>query len=143
MDDLKYFIWLYIVGAFVFWVADVSLVYYSIGYVVLIVCFFIALEYWGNREDEKRKLADEERRRKIATMTKEERRLFAEQERVEYDIANKKYQLALKEEQLKNKERALARQEQEQQRKDKVPFPVKAATSAYVGYKIGKKISKW
>jgi uncharacterized protein YoxC len=143
MGDLKYIIWPYLAGAVVFWVAGINLVYYSIGYVVLIVCFFIALEHWSNSEEEKRKVAAEEKKQKIAAMTKEERKLFAEQERVDRDIANKKYQLALKEQQLKNKERALAQQEQEQRRKGKVPFAVKAATSAVVGYKIGKKIGKW
>ena len=143
MNDLKYIIWPYIIGAVVFWIANVSLVYYSIGYVVLIVCFFIALEYWSSKEEEKRKVAAEERKQKIAAMTKEERRLFAEQELADQNLAKKQHQLALKEQQLNSKERELARQAQEINRKGKVPFAVKAATSAYVGYKIGKKISKW
>ena len=143
MNDLKYIIWPYLAGAVVFWLAGINLVYYSIGYVVLIVCFFIALEYWSSKEEEKRKVAAEERKQKIAAMTKEQRSEFAEQERADRDLANKQYQLALKEQQLKSKERELAQQAQEIKRKGKVPFAVKAATSAVVGYKIGKKIGKW
>ena len=142
MNDLKYIIWPYLAGAVVFWFAGINLGYYSIGYVVLAVLLFVALEYWSSKEEEKRKVAAEERKQKIAAMTKEQRREFAEQERADRDLANKQYRLALKEQQLKSKERELARQAQEI-RKGKVPFAVKAATSAYVGYKIGKKISKW
>ena len=143
MNDLKYIIWPYLAGAVVFWFAGINLGYYSIGYVVLAVLLFVALEYWSSKEEEKRKVAAEERKQKIAAMTKEERRLFAEQERADRDLANKQYLLALKEQQLKSKERELAQQAQEIKRKGKVPFAVKAATSAVVGYKIGKKIGKW
>lgn len=143
MNDLKYLIWPYLAGAVVFWLAGINLGYYSIGYVILVISLWVALEYWSSKQEEKQKATADQRRQKIAAMTKEQRGEFAKQERADRDLTNKQYRLALKEQQLKSKERALAQQAQEMNRKGKVPFAVKAATSAYVGYKIGKKISKW
>ena len=148
--SFKSIFWLWLPGAIVFWlVPDFSLLYYTIGSAVVIGVFYFILEHLHNDTIEQKRLADQAaakakaKQDMLLAMTKEERQALAEKERAEEERQEREWKLAQREAALKRKERELAKLEREEKRKGKVPLSAKLATSAVVGYKVGKKIGKW
>ena len=125
-----------------------------------LILYFV-LEYVEDKQREKshKEYLEKQKARKemLESMTKEERREFAEKERAEREKQEREQAQRDQEQKIRRqrnlekrkqdlRERELAVREKaaaEAEKGKKVPLAVKTAIVGVVGYKLGKKIAKW
>jgi len=132
--------------------AGIHPVDYTAGLLFVVLLIYVVTKYNDVQSAKERQQQREDREKKIARMTKEERQELAEKEKAEKEKHDREYTNWLREEQLKEKEKQLARQAAELKKQEKAQGQIlspgqklaaKTAASAYIGYKLGKKIAKW
>lgn len=151
MEEFKFVVKWYLLGLVVFWFFGVHPIGYSIGYACLAFCLWLVMDFWTTHKEIQDIKANREARqlraKKLAAMTKEQRRELAKKEaeqRKINDLHSKQVSAKLRAEAAaQNKKRQEREEAREQRRKKKIPLSVKLAASAYLGYKAGKGISKW
>jgi len=152
MEDFKFIFVSYIGGAIVFALLGVGIGVYTVGFAFAAVLLYVLIHYNDEQTKKEQQQKRIERDKKIAKMTKQERREFAEKEKAERkleeresNIRVREYNIRENQKKLAKKEAQLKKQEQEQTQilSKKQKLAAKTAAAGYLGWKAGKAISKW
>ena len=152
-DEIKSVVNIWAAGGVIFWLFGFGLAEYTIGFTLFLLVLAGIYHMWQWSDSKKAQAERAHERSLLNQMTEDERKVYFRQKRENIMISFKEGEIKSLNEKEERLARAEARAERELRLAEKqaqnnantvkLPPGTKLAATAYVGYKVGKKIASW
>lgn len=152
-DEIKSVVNIWAAGGVIFWLFGFGLAEYTIGFTLFFLVLMVIYHLWVWSEFKETQAEHAYERGLLLQMSEDERKVYFEQKKENLELTRKENEIKSVNEQEERLARAEARAERELRLAEKqaqnnantvkLPPGTKLAATAYVGYKVGKKIASW